>query len=464
MSRTIIHIDLDAFFCSVEEQRDPTLRGKAFAVGGRPSQRGVVASCSYEARRFGVRSAMSMARALAICPQLQIVSSNFGDYRAASQSVMARLSAVTPLIEQISIDEAFLDVSAQIPEGMEGAAGFALAYRLQREIREELNLPCSIGVASNKLVAKIATDHGKLLASAGKGQSPQAIHVVPPGEEAEFLAPLPVNVLWGVGPKTAAQLQHLGINTIGKLAQWSQEDLIRRYGRHGFSLSQHARGIDKRDIETSRETKSISTETTFENDIADRENLLEILADQAAQVARQLQKHELQGTTVRLKLRWPDFVTPSRQATLPYPTQEEAVIRETATYLFERLWPEDQPVRLLGVGISGLSPVHQLSLWDAINEEANATIAHLQEVKDTEDVELTLTDETLDLLDPTHQTEAIPIIEELVAVPQPPPESTKLDAPNRKQQNILSAIERLRTRFGDDVVQRGADVHRDETT
>src|SRR6266498_1996351 len=203
--RTIIHLDLDAFFCAVEEQRDPALRGRPFAVGGRPDSRGVVTSASYMARKFGVHSAMPMAQAARLCPDLRVVPPNFAAYRAASQQVMTRLHALTPLVEQISIDEAFLDVTAL------GETGEALAAKLQTTMRDDLALSCSLGVATNKLVAKVATDVGKSLVRSGK--MPHAICVVPPGDEATFLAPLPATALWGVGPRTAERLAELGMHT-----------------------------------------------------------------------------------------------------------------------------------------------------------------------------------------------------------------------------------------------------------
>ena len=227
--RKILHLDLDAFFCAVEEQQNPDLVGKAFAVGGRPESRGVVASCSYAARQFGIHSAMPMARAVQLCSDLIIVPNRHGLYRQISHEVMSRLNALTPLVEQISIDEAFLDVS-DLPE-----PAAAIAARLQDTIHQELGLPCSLGVASNKLVAKIANDVGK--SQAWSNQPPNAITVVAPGEEAAFLAPLPVRALWGVGPKTADQLAALGLLTIGDIARWSEEDLIRRFGKHGQDLA-----------------------------------------------------------------------------------------------------------------------------------------------------------------------------------------------------------------------------------
>lgn len=356
MLRKILHLDLDAFFCAVEEQRDPNLRGKAFAVGGRPETRGVVASCSYAARRFGVRSAMPMARAVKLCPQLIIVPSHFDAYRAASQQVMAHLHQLTPLVEQLSIDEAFLDAS-DLPEPAEG-----LARRLQTTINTELNLPCSLGVATNKLVAKIANDVGK--AAVRSDQPPNALQVVPPGQEAAFLAPLPVEALWGVGPKTAERLHGLGLHTIGDLARWPEADLVRRFGQHGSDLARHARGIDERPVVTEQEAKSISQETTFARDISDGSTLRETLRRQSEQVGFQLRRKGLNGVTVKLKLRWADFTTLTRQMTLERPTNLDDDIYTAALHLFEKTWPPGKRVRLIGVGVSSFATAgYQLELW-----------------------------------------------------------------------------------------------------
>ena len=224
MSRKIIHLDLDAFFCAVEELHNPSLRGKAFAVGGKPGERGVVASCSYAARARGVRSAMPMSRAMAHCPKLITVPAKHHLYNEASEKVMALVRAVTPLVEQLSVDEAFLEVS-DLPE-----AGQVIGKRLQAQIRRELELSSSIGIATSKLIAKIANDVGKQ--ASRHGVSPFAMTVVPPGEEAAFLAPLPAEMLWGVGPKTAQRLAEMGIYTIGEIASWSEKDLARRFGAH----------------------------------------------------------------------------------------------------------------------------------------------------------------------------------------------------------------------------------------
>lgn len=367
MARTIIHVDLDAFFCAVEELHDPTLRGKAFAVGGRPDGRGVVASCSYAARRYGVRSAMSMATALRLCPPLLAVPVRHGEYRRVSGQVMEILRSCTPLLEQLSIDEAFLDVTELVTAGP-GSSGESIALGLQERIFQELGLSCSVGVASNKMVAKIATDCGK--AEKKTALSPRAICVVPPGEEATFLHPLPVTALWGVGPKTAERLKDLGIRTIGQLADQSERDLLRRFGVHGYELALHARGIDKREVVTEREAKSISSETTFNTDVDEWEDLCQALRQQATSVAEQLNKQGLKGSTIKVKLRWTDFRITTRQITLPHPTANVEVLRETATQLLMQLWQNAEPVRLLGVGIAGLNPVQQLSLWDTEEPEA----------------------------------------------------------------------------------------------
>ncbi len=359
MERTIVHLDLDAFYCSVEEQRDPALRGRAFAVGGRPEHRGVVASCSYAARAVGVRSAMPMRQAIHLCPRLIVVPPHFAAYRAASAQVMERLHALTPLVEQISIDEAFLDVSAA------GRPGEGLARTLQAGIRDELGLPCSVGVASNKLVAKIATDVGK--AAARSGASPEALCAVPPGQEAAFLAPLPTLALWGVGPKTAERLGLLGIRTIGALAAWPADDLARRFGAHGAELARHARGLDDRPIVTEREAKSISKETTFARDERSQSVLAETIRALAAQVADKLRREGLGGGTVKLKLRWEDFTTLTRQQTLTHPTDDAALIGATARRLLEQVWEPGRAARLVGVGVSGLgAPLRQLTLWEAL--------------------------------------------------------------------------------------------------
>lgn len=359
-SRKILHLDLDAFYCAVEEQREPKLRGKAFAVGGRPEERGVVASCSYPARQFGVRSAMPMSQAVKQCPALLIVPAHHRTYGKVSQQVMDRLHALTPLVEQLSIDEAFLDVTAQ------AAPAEQIARHLQTTINKELSLPCSLGVAANKLVAKIANNLGK--AAVRSGSPPNAITVVPPGQEAAFLAPLPCEELWGVGPKTATRLRELSMATIGDIARWPETELASRFGKNGRDLSQHAKGIDHRPVEPHRDTKSISQETTFTRDVRDGDQLRRVLAEQADGVSKELKRKRLTATTVKLKLRWSDFTTLTRQSSFPQPLDDGEQLRVAAIRLFDQEW-QGQLVRLIGVGVTGLSnTARQLSLWDAPNE------------------------------------------------------------------------------------------------
>jgi DNA polymerase-4 len=357
MTRKILHLDLDAFFCAVEEQRDPALRGKPFAVGGRPDQRGVVASCSYAARQFGIRSAMPMSRAVKQCPHLTIVPSRYRAYQAASQQVMEHLHNLTPLVEQLSIDEAFMDVS-DLPETAE-----VLARKLQATINNALHLPCSLGVAANKLVAKIANNIGK--ASIKTNLPPNTIKVIPPGQEAAFLAPLPVRELWGIGPKTEEQLAAMGIYTIGDLAQWSESGLGRRFGKLGHDLARRAKGIDERPVETEHEAKSISQETTFAHDLDDGDKLRQVLRCLSEQVGRRLRKKNLRGTTIKIKLRWADFTTLTRQVSLEQPTNLDSKIYNAAERLFTQTWPSGKRVRLVGVGVSGFDPTaYQLGLWE----------------------------------------------------------------------------------------------------
>jgi DNA polymerase-4 len=378
MPRTILHLDLDAFFCAVEEIHNPNLRGKAFAVGGRPEERGVVASCSYAARGKGVRSAMPMSRALRLCPGLIIVSSRHRIYGEVSRKVMDILHSQTGLVEQISIDEAFLDIS-DIRDSPK-----RFAHGLQARIRDELHLPSSIGVASNKLVAKIATEVGKALAlqrikAQGLTEPPNAVTVVPYGEEAAFMSPLPADMLWGVGPKTFQRLNDLGIHTIGDIAKWPENELVRLFGENGRDISRHARGIDNRPIVTERETKSISQEVTFSVDVRDDKILQKTIREQAVSVASQLRKQELAGSTIKLKLRWPDFTTLTRQTTLGHRTDQEDEIAKSALELMRAVRKPNQAVRLIGVGVSGLGqPIRQLGLWDMDNERSR----RLQDVLD----------------------------------------------------------------------------------
>lgn len=380
MPRTILHLDLDAFFCAVEELHDLSLRGKPFAVGGRPEERGVVASCSYAARRFGVRSAMPTSRALRLCPELIVISHHRRNYGEMSKEVMQRLQNLSPLVEQISIDEAFVDIS-DLRENPE-----EIARRLQGRVNDELGLPCSVGVATNKLVAKIATEVGKKTALSGasaqsKGQPPNAVTVVPPGSEAAFLDPLPADMLWGVGPKTAARLAEKGIQTIGDIAHCSGADLTRWFGENGRDLSRRASGVDESPVVTEHEVKSVSQEVTFARDVRSDKLLADTLRELSAEVGRRLRKAGIAGTTVKLKLRWPDFTTLTRQVTLPGSTDQDEEIYRVALDLLGKVRAKGKAVRLIGVGVSGLgAPLRQLELWGAQGEKSRKLQEALDEL------------------------------------------------------------------------------------
>ncbi len=373
--RKIIHIDLDAFFCSVEELRHPELRGKPFAVGGSASGRGVIASCSYAARAFGITSAMPSSQALRRCPQLVLLHGDHAAYSEASDQVMAILEKLTARIDQISIDEAFLDVS-DLPQ-----TGLEIAQNIQQAVHRETKLPCSLGIASNKLLAKIATNQGK---AAHRGSTPpNAILEVPPGSEAKFLAPLPVRSLWGVGPKTADRLGEMGFHTIGELARQPERDLIRLFGKYGHDLWRHANGQDDSPVEPEHTIKSISSETTFERDISDPRRLRQTMQELAEQVGRRLRKQGMDAGTVRIKVRWPDFSTQTRQVSLRQATSEDSVIMAAAWDLLEKAWDRTRPIRLIGVGVSGLTQgVRQLSLWETPAEKERKLLDAMDELKE----------------------------------------------------------------------------------
>lgn len=349
MVRKILHVDLDAFFCSVEEKLNPDLKGRPFIVGGTPDGRGVVASASYAARKYGVRSAMPTAQALRRCPELLIVHSRHGRYGEYSRLVMDILRGAAPIVEQISIDEAFLDVSDDRTPGEE------IAHKLQTEILTRHDLPTSWGVATNKLVAKIATEVGK----------PRGLIVVPPGGEAAFLSPLPVNMLWGVGPKTQDKLAGKGISSIGDLAGLGPARLEQIFGERGPELAARARGSDDSPVVAEREARSMSNETTFARDISDEEKLEQTLRSLSDEVGRRLRDDGVAGWTVRIKLRWPDFKTLTRQTRLTQPTDQDGEIYLAALALFKNTWSQGRAVRLLGIGVSELGPkMRQLGLFE----------------------------------------------------------------------------------------------------
>jgi DNA polymerase-4 len=347
--RAIIHLDLDAFFAAVEVLENPQLEGKPVLIGGRPQERGVVAAASYPARAFGVRSAMPMYRALQLCPSAVVLPARHDLYRRVSRWVMNILRETSPLVEQMSIDEAYLDLTDQIA-GWE--QGVALAGRLQRRVRQEVGLSASLGVAANKLVAKVASDQDK----------PGGLTVVRPGQEAAFLAPLPVQVIWGIGPVTASKLAEMGVTTVGELARLPQAELEERFGSGGAAMARRARGVDRRPVVTEHETKSVSQERTFVRDIEDPKALKEQLWHLSQGVSRRLKRVELAAGTVGIKLRYANFDTLTRQTTLMVPTDDEEVIFRAALVLLKQAWNDKRPVRLLGIAAQNLSPARQLRL------------------------------------------------------------------------------------------------------
>ena len=339
--RHILHADLDAFYASVEQRDDPTLRGKPVVVGGRPEDRGVVAAASYEARRFGVRSAMPMRTAIARCPHAIRVSPRFEIYGTVSRQVMEIFREFTETIEPLSLDEAFLDVTHAVG-GDKAPAQIASA--LKRRVKEQVGLTISVGVATSKSVAKIASDMDK----------PDGLTVVPPGAEREFLAPLPVSRLPGVGPKTAARLEQEGIHTIGELASKPAEWFESRFGKTGTHLGRLARGTDDRSVQVERQRKSVSAETTLSEDTGSAEVLRELVNRLSQRVWRHLERRDERGRTVKLKLRLADFTTFTRQRTLDESIDSANSIVLAAQSLLEPELVPGRLFRLVGVGVSGL--------------------------------------------------------------------------------------------------------------
>ena len=350
--RTIVHADLDAFYASVEVLDDPTLRGKPVIVGGGPDARGVVMAASYEAREYGVQSAMPLRTAGRRCPHGVFLPGRPDRYRELSQQVMAVFADYTPLIEPISLDEAFLDVTASAAAFGDGET---IARHIKHRVRDEIGLVVSVGVATNKLCAKVASDLRK----------PDALVVVPAGGEAAFLAPLPIRRLWGVGPQAQAALADYGVTTIGQLAAMPRGTLQRRFGRHGEDLVSRARGIDPSAVVSAQTPKSIGHEHTFNHDTIDPRKLEATLLDVAESVASRLRRHDLAAGSVQLKLRYEGFETLTRQAPLPRQTRESEPLYEAALALLRRTRVEGRGVRLIGLTAINLTDSQQLTLFDA---------------------------------------------------------------------------------------------------
>jgi DNA polymerase-4 len=349
--RTILHADLDAFYASVEVLDDPSLRGKPVIVGGRPGERGVVSAASYEARRFGVHSAMPLRTAASLCPQGVFVPGHPDRYRELSDQVMRIFGSYTPLVEPISLDEAFLDVTGSRAAFGDGET---IARELKRRVLDEAGLVVSVGVATNKLCAKVASDLRK----------PDALVVVPPGGEAAFLAPLPVSRLWGVGPQTREALRDFGVTTIGQLAALATGTLQRRFGQHGGELRSRALGIDPSVVVPSQAPKSVGHEHTFEHDVVDLRRLEVTLLDLAESVASRLRRHDLAAGAVQLKLRYEGFETLTRQAPLPQQTRESEPIYAAGLELLRKTLSRERGVRLVGLTAISLTDAQQLTLFD----------------------------------------------------------------------------------------------------
>lgn len=353
----ILHLDLDAFFTAVEQLHKPSLRGKPVVVGG-VGGRGVVSTASYEARAFGVHSAMPTAEARRRCPNAAYLAPRFEAYRDASLRVMDLTRALTPLVEQVSIDEAYLDLTPSHPDAtVESVTG--LVEDLRARIQAATGLTASVGAGTSKLVAKIHSDLAK----------PDGLLVVPPGEEAERLAPMSVRAVPGVGPATAARLAAHGVSTVGRLAALELDEAVALLGKaHGTQLHAFARGVDDREVVTERAAKSVSAETTFPTDVTDRVTLGRHVRDLTTRVGARLRDDGLSGRTVVLKVRRHDFSTLTRSTTLDQPTDDDAVVVRHAERLLGGL-DVSNGLRLIGVGVSGLSLYTQPDLLDGLLDE-----------------------------------------------------------------------------------------------
>lgn len=360
---SILHLDLDAFFAAVEQRDKPSLRGKPVVVGG-IGPRGVVATASYEARAFGVRSAMRTSEARARCPNAAFLSGRFDAYRTASKQVMARLRELSPLVEPLSLDEAFVDLTAATVDTTDIAR---LVTSLRADIVSLTGLTASVGVGSSKFMAKIGSELNK----------PDGFHIVPPGTEAALIGPMRVSVIPGIGPATNERLRLLGVETVEDLRALDEEQLVRHIGEaHGRSLWRLARAIDHRPVKPDRETKSVSVEDTFERDITDRAELGHTVEAMARTVTARLQRHGWSARTVTLKARRHDFETLSRSSSLPAPTDSAGVIAGTARALLDAI-DVGGGLRLVGVGLSGLADWVQPQLF----EEPEEPLADLPPVR-----------------------------------------------------------------------------------
>jgi DNA polymerase-4 len=367
--RTILHVDLDAFFAAVEQRDHPELRGKPVVVGmGGSNDRGVVSAASYEARRFGIHSAMPIVTAKRLCPNAIFVPVDGAKYQRVSRDVMAILRRFTPLVEPISIDEAFLDVTGS--RALFGD-GEVIGRAIRQAIRDEVELTASVGVATTKLVAKIGSDLRK----------PDALVVVPPGEEAAFLAPLPISRLWGVGPSTAAALRDFRVTTIGDLAALDRSALVRRFGKHGASLVDRALGRDPDPVADPDAAKSIGHEHTFDEDTSDPEVIERTLLAMAEGVSGRLRHAGLKASTVAVKVRDSAFETLTRQRTLLEPTDMTEPIWEAALDL-ARPQMRGKRIRLVGITASNFGGREQLGLFEADDVRQRRVVEAADELRE----------------------------------------------------------------------------------
>lgn len=361
----ILHLDLDAFFSAVEQLHKPSLRGKPVVVGG-TGRRGVVATASYEARAFGIGSAMPIGEARRRCPNAAYLAPRFGAYRDASRAVMGLLGELSPVVEQVSVDEAYVDLTPAHPH-LDVLGVTALVRRLKTRVTEVTGLTASVGVGTSKLIAKIGSEM----------QKPDGLTVIAPGEERATLAPMPVRRLPGVGPATQERLHRHGLTTIGDVAAVPVADLVAILGQaHGVSVHQHARGIDPRELEPEREAKSVSAETTFPHDLTDRRELLDHARRLTERVIGRLTADGISGRTITLKVRGYDFSTITRSMTLDQPTDSAVTILAGAKQLLAAVDPSDG-IRLLGVGVSGLTDFAQQDLLVAAAADGPAPAAVL---------------------------------------------------------------------------------------
>ena len=337
--RKILHVDMDAFYASVEQRDDPALRGRPVAVGG--GHRGVVAAASYEARAFGVRSAMPSVTAKRRCPDLIFVKPRFDTYRAISRQIRAIFADYTDLIEPLSLDEAYLDVSE---DRHQLGSGKAIAEEIRRRIKEETGLTASAGVSYCKFIAKLASDQNK----------PDGLCVIPPSRGAAFVATLPVKRFHGVGPKTAQKMERLGIETGADLVRWPLEQLKAHFGSSADWYYRIARGIDERPVRADRETKSVSAERTFNEDFSSEEDLLRELDRVAGYAWERIERAKVEGRTVTLKVKYGDFRQITRSKSFAAPITDEAAFRAAGEELLRAILPVDKGVRLLGLGLYNL--------------------------------------------------------------------------------------------------------------